>query len=109
MIPLTNIHPLTDFRHNTKKFVEELQATPAPIVLTINGKAAIVALNIAAFEAYQHRIRALEEEVQALKLKALQQAVTLGVEQAEQGQFCQRSFDEIIAAAHAAVTKDPLI
>ena len=44
----------------------------------------------------------LDKEVQALK-----EAVAQGVEQAENGQFSKRSFDEIIAAARAAVTKSP--
>lgn len=108
MIPLTNIHSLTDFRHNAKKFVEELQSTHAPIVLTVNGKAALVALDVVSFEAYQDRIRELEEEVQALKLGALKEAVSQGAEQADRGEFSKRSFDEIIAVAHAAVTKGPV-
>ena len=107
MIPLTNIHSLTDFRHNAKKFVEELQSTHAPIVLTVNGKAAVVALDVVSFEACQNRIRELEEEIQVLKLGALKEAIAQGVEQAEQGQFSQRSFDEIVAAARAAVKKLP--
>ena len=104
MVPLTNIHSLTDFRHNAKQFVAELQSTHAPLVLTVNGKAAVVVEDVASFEAYQNRIRELEQEVEALKLAALKKAVDLGAEQAERGQFSQRSFDEIIAAAHAAVT-----
>lgn len=104
MVPLSNIYSLTDFRHNAKKFVEEIQTTKAPIVLTVNGKAAAVLEDVTTFEGYQKRIRELEEEVQALKLAALKEAVSLGAEQAERGEFSKRSFDEIIAAAHAAVT-----
>ncbi|MEM6866751.1 MAG: type II toxin-antitoxin system Phd/YefM family antitoxin, partial [Cyanobacteria bacterium P01_C01_bin.121] len=106
MVPLTNIHSLTDFRQNAKKFVEELQATHAPLVLTVNGKAALVVEDVTSFEAYQNRIHELEREVQMLKLGALKEAVAIGAEQAEQGKFSKRSFDEIIAAAHAAVAED---
>jgi len=106
MVHLTNIYSLTDFRHNAKKFVEELQATKAPIVLTVNGRAAAVLEDVASFEAYQKRIRELEEENQALKLVALKEAIALGAQQADRGQFSKRSFDEIISAAHAAVTSD---
>lgn len=104
MVSLSNIYSLTDFRHNAKKFVEEIQSTKAPIVLTVNGKAAAVLEDVTTFEGYQKRIRELEEEVQALKLAALKEAVVLGAEQAERGEFSKRSFDEIIAAAHTAVT-----
>lgn len=105
MVSLTNIHSLTDFRHNAKKYVEQLQETKAPLVLTVNGKAAIVVEDAEAYEAYQQRIQALEEEVKALKLSVLKEAVALGAEQAEQGKFSRRSFDEIIAAAQAAATE----
>lgn len=105
MVSLTNIHSLTDFRHNAKKYVEQLQETKAPLVLTVNGKAAIVVEDAEAYEAYQQRIQALEEEVKALKLSVLKEAVALGAEQAEQGKFSHRSFDEIIAAAQAAATE----
>lgn len=106
MIPLTNIHSLTDFRHNARKFVDALQESHTPLVLTVNGKAAIVVEDVASFEACQNRIRELENEVKALKLGALQEALAIGAEQAEQGKFSKRSFDDIIAAAKAAVTEE---
>lgn len=105
MLSLKNIHSLTDFRHNAKKYVEQLQATKAPLVLTINGKAVIVVEDAESYEAYHQRIRALEEEIRALKLSALREAVAVGAEQAEQGKFSKRSFDEIIAAAHTSVAE----
>lgn len=105
MVPLTNIYSLTDFRHNAKKYVEQMQSTKSPLVLTVNGKAAIVVEDAEAYETQQERIRVLEEEVKALKLSALKEAVALGAEQAEQGKFSRRSFDEIIAAAQAALAE----
>lgn len=104
MVSLQNIQSLTDFRHNAKKYVEQLQTTQAPLVLTVNGKAAVVVEAAEAYEAYQARIRELEAEVNALKLQTLKDAVAVGAEQAEQGQFSARSFDEIIAAAQSAVS-----
>lgn len=108
MVSLTNIHSLTDFRHNAKKFAEQVQITQTPLVLTVNGRAALVVEDVASFEAYQNRIRELEKEVQALKLAALKEAVDIGAEQAESGQFSKRSFDEIIAAAAAAIREQPV-
>ena len=105
MISIENIHSLTDFRNNAKKYVEQLQTTKSPLVLTVNGEAAIVVEDAQAFQATQDRLRQLEAEVEALKqLEALRAAVAVGVEQAERGQFSPRSFDEIIAATHATVT-----
>lgn len=104
MVSLQNIQSLTDFRHNAKKYVEQLQATRSPLVLTVNGKAAVVVEAAEAYEAYQARIRELEAEVNALKLQTLKDAVAVGAQQAEKGQFSQRSFDEIIAAAQASVS-----
>ena len=63
MVSLQNIQSLTDFRHNAKKYVEQLQTTQAPLVLTVNGKAAVVVEAAEAYEAYQARIRELEAEV----------------------------------------------
>lgn len=103
MVSLKNIQSLTDFRHNAKKYVEQLQSTQAPLVLTVNGKAAVVVEAAEAYDAYQERIRQLEAEINELKLIALKEAVAVGAEQAEQGKFSQRSFDEIIAAAQLAV------
>lgn len=37
-----DIHPLTDFKHHTPEFVQQLRSTGEPIVLTINGKAVLV-------------------------------------------------------------------
>lgn len=105
MVSIENIHSLTDFRHNAKKYVEQLQTTKSPLVLTVNGEAAIVVEDAQAFQATQDRLRQLEAEIEALKkLEALRAAVAVGAEQAERGQFSRRSFDEIVAAAHTAVT-----
>ncbi len=104
MIHVDNIRSLTEFRHNAKKYVEQLQTSKMPIVLTVNGEAAVIVEDARAYQETQDRIRQLEEEVRVLKLEALRAAVAVGAEQAEQGRFSPRNFDEIIAAAHAAVT-----
>jgi prevent-host-death family protein len=109
MVSRANTHSLTDFRHNAKRFIDELRETKTPLVLTINGRAAVVALDVSSFENYQSRIRELEEEVQSLKLASLKGSLMQGGKQAEQGQFSKRTFDGIIAAAHAAIGKDPLV
>ncbi len=46
-----DIHPLTDFKHRTPEFVRQLRSTGEPIVLTINGKAALVVQDAASYQA----------------------------------------------------------
>ena len=104
-ISTQNIRSLTDFRNNAKQYVEQLQTTKSPLVLTVNGEAAIVVEDAQAFQANQDRLHQLEAENEALKrLEELRAAVAVGAEQAERGQFSPRSFDEIVAAAHRTVT-----
>jgi len=45
-----DIHPLTDFKHRTPEFVEQLRTTGDPIVLTINGKAALVVQDAGSYQ-----------------------------------------------------------
>jgi prevent-host-death family protein len=57
-----DIHSLTDFKHRTPEFVELLKETGEPIVLTINGKAAIVVQDAASYQ----RLMDLAEEVRVM-------------------------------------------
>jgi PHD/YefM family antitoxin component YafN of YafNO toxin-antitoxin module len=56
------IHPLTDFTRNTPDFVEQLRATGEPMVLTIEGKAAIVVQEVASYQ----KIADLAEEARVV-------------------------------------------
>jgi prevent-host-death family protein len=42
MLDVREIYPLSDFQRNARQFVEQLQESHKPIVLTVNGKAAVV-------------------------------------------------------------------
>ncbi|MEM9215177.1 MAG: type II toxin-antitoxin system Phd/YefM family antitoxin [Cyanobacteria bacterium P01_F01_bin.150] len=42
MVPVDNIRSLTDFRHNAKQYVEQVQTTKSPLLLTVNGEASVV-------------------------------------------------------------------
>jgi PHD/YefM family antitoxin component YafN of YafNO toxin-antitoxin module len=53
-----DIRSLTDFKHRTPEFVEQLKETGEPIVLTINGKAALVVQDS---ESYQKLLDIAEE------------------------------------------------
>ncbi|MGB7442612.1 MAG: type II toxin-antitoxin system prevent-host-death family antitoxin [Coleofasciculaceae cyanobacterium] len=42
MLNLSEIHPLSEFQRGDKAFLARLRETKAPIILTVNGKAAAV-------------------------------------------------------------------
>ncbi|NET09189.1 MAG: type II toxin-antitoxin system Phd/YefM family antitoxin [Symploca sp. SIO2B6] len=68
---VNSIRSLTDFRRRSKDYVEELQETNDPIVLTVNGEAAIVLQSATAFQSQQDRILQLEIELNQLKQQRL--------------------------------------
>lgn len=50
MINLTEICSLTEFQRNAKEHVEQLHRTGTPRVLTVNGKAAVIVQDAAAYQ-----------------------------------------------------------
>ena len=85
-IDLRNIHSLTDFKRNANAYVEQLQATQLPLVLTVNGKAAVVVQEAGAFQSLIDRVAAMETELQSFKLTQLRQDLGVGIEQLDRGQ-----------------------
>jgi prevent-host-death family protein len=57
MLDTRNIYPLSDFQRNAKEFISQLKENHKPIVLTVNGKAAMV---IQDATAYQELLDSLE-------------------------------------------------
>lgn len=86
-ISVDNIKSLTDFRRNSKNYVEELQQSKQPMVLTVNGEAAVVVQDAKAFQEIQDKLTQLERELQRLKFEALQHDIQLGIDHLEAGQF----------------------
>ena len=60
MIKLDDIHSLTEFQRDAKTHVKHLKKTGRPAVLTINGKAALVVQDAAAYQAMLDRVEAIE-------------------------------------------------
>lgn len=58
-----DIHSLTDFKQRTPEFVDQLRETGEPVVLTINGRAALVVQDA---ESYQ-KLLDLAEEARVLE------------------------------------------
>lgn len=76
MIHLDEIHSLSQFQRNAKKFLRHLKKTRRPAVLTVNGKAELVVQDAAS---YQQLLDQLE------KLEAME-GIRKGLESMEKGQ-----------------------
>ena len=94
-INLNNIHSLTDFKRNANAYVEQLQATQSPLVLTVNGKAAVVVQEAGAFQSLIDRIKSMETELRSFKLAELRQDLNMGIEQLERGQSTAYNQDNL--------------
>lgn len=56
-----DIRPLSEFRAKTAAFVEQVQTTSRPIVLTQHGRSTAVLLGVAEYERLVERAEVLEE------------------------------------------------
>ena len=56
-VDIRDIHSLSDFQRNTKQYVTKLKDSHKPVVLTVNGKAALVVQDA---DAYQEMLDELE-------------------------------------------------
>jgi len=59
-VDLRNIHPLSEFQRSAKSFLETLKETKASIVLTVNGKAAVVVQDAESYQLMTERMELLE-------------------------------------------------
>lgn len=78
-------HPLTDFKDHTPEFVQQLKTTGEPIVLTINGKAALVVQDAGSYQ----RLLDLAERTRSMD------AIRQGLEDMRAGRG--RPADEVFA------------
>lgn len=56
-----DIRPLTEFRANSAAFIEQVQTTRRPIVLTQRGRGAAVLLDVREYERLVERAEVLED------------------------------------------------
>ncbi len=83
MINLQDIHSLTDFKRNASNYVERIRETKAPMVLTINGEAAVIVQDALSFQHLLNRLKEVEEELRKVKCEALRSEIRKGVESGE--------------------------
>lgn len=60
MFSLSDIHPLSEFQRGAKAFIPRLKETKAPMVITVNGKAAAVVQDAESYQQLLDRIELLE-------------------------------------------------
>jgi prevent-host-death family protein len=69
--PSRDIQPVTEFRANAAQFIEQVQETGEPVILTQHGRSAAVLLNVEAYEsmidelALLRDVRTAEKQVAA--------------------------------------------
>ncbi|ELS05276.1 prevent-host-death family protein [Xenococcus sp. PCC 7305] len=63
MLSLSDIHPLSEFQRGAKAFLARLKETKAPMVLTVNGKAAAVVQDAESYQQLIERMELLESIV----------------------------------------------
>lgn len=66
MLSVRQIHSLTDFLRNHKTYVNRLKETHTPEVLTINGKAELVLLDVESFQNLLDKAEQMET-IEAIK------------------------------------------
>lgn len=75
MIPLSNIHSLSDFQRNTSRHIKEMKESGLPEVLTVNGKAELV---VQSAESYQALLDKIELHESARKIERSMQDFRAG-------------------------------
>ena len=48
--PSTDVRPVTEFRANTSAFLDQVQSTKRPVVLTQHGRSAAVLMDVGTYE-----------------------------------------------------------
>jgi PHD/YefM family antitoxin component YafN of YafNO toxin-antitoxin module len=89
MVDLQEIHSLTDFLRNHKAHVKRLKKTRKPEILTVNGRAEVVVIDVESFQVILDKL-AHVETVEAIKA---------GYEAAKRGEV--RSLEEFDAEMRA--------
>lgn len=97
MISLDNIHSFTQFQRHAKTFADQVRDTKQPIILTVNGEAALVVHDASAFQSLLDRMSELEQELNILRKQSLRDELQVGIDQADRGEFSERSIDDLKA------------
>ena len=87
MVNVQNIHSLTEFKRNANSYIETIRSTKEPIVLTVNGEAAVVVQDAIEYQALIDRLKADEEELDQIDLERLRREAEIGLKDLKEGRF----------------------
>ncbi|MBK7594766.1 MAG: type II toxin-antitoxin system Phd/YefM family antitoxin [Gemmatimonadetes bacterium] len=59
--PSTDVRPVTEFRANASAFLDQVQSTKRPVVLTQHGRSAAVLLDVGVYEALLDEVALLRD------------------------------------------------
>jgi antitoxin YefM len=74
--PSRDIQPVTEFRANAAQFIDQVQETGEPVILTQHGRSAAVLLDVTSYEALIDEIALLRDVRVAEKQVAAGKGVT---------------------------------
>jgi len=74
--PSRDIQPVTEFRANAAQFIEQVQATGEPVILTQHGRSAAVLLDVESYEGMLDELALLRDVRQAEQQVAAGKTVT---------------------------------
>ena len=59
--PTEDVRPVSEFRANAASFVQQVQGTKRPVILTVHGRSAAVLLDVDAYETLLDQVELLRE------------------------------------------------
>ena len=59
--PTEDIRPLSEFRANAASFVQQVQGTKRPVILTVHGRSAAVLLDVGEYETLLDQLELLRD------------------------------------------------
>ncbi len=82
-----DIRPLTEFKRDAARLIEQMKKTGRPLVLTRNGKASVVAMSVATYEMMLHQLEWVDSVA----------AIQRGIDAVERGDMrpAEEVFDEL--------------
>src|SRR5437879_280586 len=61
MVNVTDIHSLTEFQRHAKALIQKLKGSKSPLVLTVNGRPAVVVQDAETYQGLMERLREMED------------------------------------------------
>ena len=65
-LDINDIYSVTDFQRNAKTHVARLKRSKSPMILTVNGSAAIVVQDASSYQSLVNRVAELNEELELM-------------------------------------------